>query len=105
MNEEKLMNEIDFEKIHAYMVLTNWTYRCEKIAPDIIRLKKVVSGLVQDIKFEISKNPNDYTMVSTGGFNVSYSPLNNRINIDFVIESKSKILFDKRVYHNLSEFL
>lgn len=82
---EELLNKFDFEKVRAYMVLTNWVwfdpYTNKSSVPTIERMKEVCSNL-----YYFASQPGTVNS-STGGFRVTVK--DNKTTIEFIIDSSS----------------
>lgn len=84
---DTILEKFDFEKVHAYMFLSKWTYRGEKETPSIKELKSLAYNLLRECYTEITKDPNKEHFCSTGGFKASYNVYDKRLRLDFILES------------------
>ena len=84
---DTILEKFDFKKVYAYMLLSNWTYRGEKETPSIEELKNTANSLLCTCYTEITKDPNRDHFCSTGGFKASYTTYDNRLRLDFILES------------------
>ena len=64
----RLLRNIDFEKIHKCMVFLNWTWHCEGV-PSIAQLKECVVDLIKDACESVDKECM-WVQLGTGGFYV-----------------------------------
>lgn len=58
---------VDWEGIHAYMVLTNWKWVDHDGVPGVYDLQVTVSSLMEEVRRSVREN----TGASTGGFAVN----------------------------------
>lgn len=65
---EEIMNRFDFEKVHQYMVATDWKWLDE--VPEMEDLRQTALRLL----VEAQMDKNDVTSVGTGGFRVYKLP-------------------------------
>jgi hypothetical protein len=79
-----IIERFDFEKVHAYMKLTDWKWNGK--LPTIQDLKNTATSLLYMAQAEISKDKKTYSG-GTGGFNV-YS-FEYGMKLAFEIEKKS----------------
>jgi len=86
INIKYIMEKFDFEKIHAYMVLTNWRYRNNDKSPSIEELKITACSVIDKCLIEVYKDDNIYHFCSFGGFKASYYPKEKNIELSFIIE-------------------
>lgn len=81
----EVLGKIDFEKIHAYMVLNKWTYRGEEKSPTIEELKAGADELVGKCFRAYIEGAEHYS-AGTGGFTAILQY--GQINIHFSIERR-----------------
>jgi hypothetical protein len=72
----KLIGIMDFEKIRAYMVLNDWTYKGNDSAPSIDRLRVKSIGLIRQALKEYESDIDSYS-ISCGGFRVTLTSNRN----------------------------
>ena len=65
---EEIMNRFDFEKVHRYMVETDWKWLDE--VPQMEDLRRTALRLL----VEAQMDSNDVTSIGTGGFRVYKLP-------------------------------
>ena len=63
-NRERVLENFDFEKVHAYMTLTNWTWRGNEKPPTIQELESTATTLM----YKIDEDPKETSVQGTGGF-------------------------------------
>lgn len=88
ININYIIEKFNFEKVHAYMVLTNWRYRGNDKPPSIEELKDTAYYVLSRCLVEVYKDENKCHFCSTGGFKASYNPIGRNIELSFIIESK-----------------
>lgn len=64
---EDAYEAVNWEKIHAYMLLSNWTWADYGGVPDVHDLQVTVSSLMEEVR----RSPRANTGASTGGFAVN----------------------------------
>lgn len=87
MVKEQLLDRLNFQKIHAYMVLVDWTYYFDRQTPSIERLREAAGELL-DI---VMKSNDANASCSSGGFQANKWTWENKIvyEILFVLEDVS----------------
>ena len=83
---DDILEKFDFEKVHAYMVLTGWEWGTPMHIPSVSELKHTARRLVT----ELMESPNS-RFVSCGGFTVEYHDYDEEpeITLSFEIEDSS----------------
>lgn len=82
---DRLIAQLNFEKIHAYMTAVNWTYGLEEKVPSVEELIKTASSVLD----EVLHSPLDNSSCSTGGFHAfkhMWGSKNDEYEIMFAIE-------------------
>ena len=75
---KEILQNFDFEKVHAYMTLTSWTWGPDNLVPSM-------GHIVESAKRLMSEALKEKTSMATGGFHVIYSKGN--IELLFAIEN------------------
>jgi len=81
----EIIDRFDFEKVHAYMVLTKWHWLGSSEAPSIEELKETVCQLF----YSLQNCYRDNNKCSTGGFVLSYFTWDSGVeyNLTFSLET------------------
>lgn len=69
---DEIMERFDFEKVHEYMVATDWKWIGE--VPDLNKIKTKAYSLLMQAVDEFYKTQQPYGNIGTGGFMVYYFP-------------------------------
>jgi len=85
---EDIINKFNFDLVHAYMVVNNWTWRNEKKSPNMVDLEFTARSLLIEVIEQSKKSNNEYTFSSTGGFKASYYKGCNQFFLEFIIVGK-----------------
>lgn len=86
---KKLIDSLDYEKIRAYMVLTNWTYRGNKESPTVDELKTLAYYHLEQVEKSMVKHPKKDTFSRSGGLKVSYYADMGEMHLEFIITNSS----------------
>jgi len=86
----EIIEKIDFEQIHTYMILTKWTY-CKIIgiedkSPSISELKSTAKSLLDEVYSLALNDIYTYHYARTGGFKAHYCPYDKELHLEFIIQ-------------------
>ena len=87
---EGMISGFDFEKVHKVMAFLDWTWiGSGKEPPTIERMKMTVRELFDEIYTDVNRDKRDHSIISTGGFQITYTEFNSYgvYELEFVVES------------------